>query len=336
MSKDVAARLSALAQDHREGRLSLAAYRDLRAPLLDLLVSQPERDDTDHSLTTQRRATKRRKSGGDGQTQRPRVFLISLLVLAFGGIGGAGVWIFRDRLYPPAQPPSAQPDATREMLQAFLESDDWSDERRRAVLEGIDKSAPCKIDLASTARTCNDVLPSGEIGPRLLVIAPPANQEKPRQPPSAKVGHFAISSTEISQAQFMLYCERTSRPFPKQPRAAGDDPVVNVSWQEAQDYLQWLSNETGQRYRLPTEAEWMRTAGKPGTRVRTSGVQEWLQDVWAAEAPGSKAAKSKPEGKQRQRVVRSSAGDSAASAARMGRDYTARDAHTGFRAVREL
>src|SRR4051812_45299726 len=39
MSHDVAARLAALSQDHREGRLTVSAYRSLRAPLLDRLVT---------------------------------------------------------------------------------------------------------------------------------------------------------------------------------------------------------------------------------------------------------------------------------------------------------
>jgi len=31
---------------------------------------------------------------------------------------------------------------------------------------------------------------------------------------------------------------------------------VNVSWLDAQDYLEWLSQQTKQRYRLPTEIGW--------------------------------------------------------------------------------
>ena len=36
----------------------------------------------------------------------------------------------------------------------------------------------------------------------------------------------------------------------------GTRPVINVSWEDAQGYVRWLSQETGQRYRLLTEAEW--------------------------------------------------------------------------------
>jgi len=36
----------------------------------------------------------------------------------------------------------------------------------------------------------------------------------------------------------------------------GRRPVVNVSWNDAQAYVAWLSQKTGQRYALPSEAEW--------------------------------------------------------------------------------
>lgn len=35
-----------------------------------------------------------------------------------------------------------------------------------------------------------------------------------------------------------------------------DEPVVCVSWQDANAYAEWLSKQTGQRFRLPSEQEW--------------------------------------------------------------------------------
>lgn len=41
----------------------------------------------------------------------------------------------------------------------------------------------------------------------------------------------------------------------------GRQPVVSVSYRDAQEYLTWLSRKTGARYRLPREAEWEYAAG---------------------------------------------------------------------------
>ena len=36
----------------------------------------------------------------------------------------------------------------------------------------------------------------------------------------------------------------------------GNRPVINVSWDDVQSFIDWLNNKTGGNYRLPAEAEW--------------------------------------------------------------------------------
>ncbi len=49
------------------------------------------------------------------------------------------------------------------------------------------------------------------------------------------------------------------------------DPVVCVNWDDAQDYVNWLSLKTGQEYRLPSESEWEYVARAGTTTARYWG-----------------------------------------------------------------
>jgi len=111
-----------------------------------------------------------------------------------------------------------------------------------------------------------DTLRSGVKGPTLIKLpgssftmgtdryaAPEI--EKPARPQQVK--DFYISRFEVSFDQYDAFARATGRELPSdQGWGRGDRPVINVSWASAQAYTEWRSRQSGQRYRLPSEAEW--------------------------------------------------------------------------------
>jgi formylglycine-generating enzyme required for sulfatase activity len=99
-----------------------------------------------------------------------------------------------------------------------------------------------------------------------------------------RVGAFSLGVNEVPRGQFRVFAEQTGYKTDVERNRSGswgwnaktqsleenpkynwrypgfvqtdDHPVVNVSWNDARAFLDWLSRLDRIAYRLPTEAEW--------------------------------------------------------------------------------
>ncbi|MBV1961424.1 MAG: SUMF1/EgtB/PvdO family nonheme iron enzyme [Immundisolibacteraceae bacterium] len=133
--------------------------------------------------------------------------------------------------------------------------------------------------------TFSDPLSSGGTGPKMVVITKGSFQMgdvSGRYGPSARpvrtvhlARDFAIGTHEVTFEQYDKFATETGRPLPEDRHWGRQNrPVIYVSWQDASDYVAWLSQQTGKKYRLPAEAEW-EFASRAGTQ----------SDFWWGEWP---------------------------------------------------
>ena len=149
-----------------------------------------------------------------------------------------------------------------------------------------------RIDLKKRAWRSGDViaeeLRSGGVGPEMAVISAGRfrmgclsnddacdSDEEPDH--KVTIGRaFALSTHEVTFAQWDA-CVAGGGCGGHRPEdegwGRGDRPVINVSWEDAQSYVAWLSRETGETYRLPSESEW-EYAARAGTATKYSWGNE--------------------------------------------------------------
>ena len=135
---------------------------------------------------------------------------------------------------------------------------------------------PLTATAPAAPRLFRDTLKDGGQGPEMIALPGGAftmgspdsepgrtSDEGPQRP--VRLRPFAIGKTEVTFADYDAFAEATGRKKPNDwGWGRGQRPVINVNWNDAVAYAEWLSAQTGERYRLPSEAEW-EYAARAGT-----------------------------------------------------------------------
>ena len=155
-------------------------------------------------------------------------------------------------------------------------------------------STPTQLDVTLEPGIAEfaDRLDNGDTAPTMVLVAPGqfrmgclANAGcRDNEVPVRTVelaAPFALSKFEVTFNDYDRFTDATGRPRAKNPRGwqRGSWPVVNVSWQDATAYAEWLSAETDRTYRLPSETEWEYAA-----RAGTTSAYSWGDAVGSAQA----------------------------------------------------
>jgi formylglycine-generating enzyme required for sulfatase activity len=181
--------------------------------------------------------------------------------------------IARDVLLP-AGSLKKQVEAGKESIK---ELENEFDEPR--IVDISDPKYRCKTIVYVTVdkKVFRDVLKDGSLGPEMVWI--PAgrfrmgdiqgdgeNNEEPVH--WVSVDKCAMGRYEVTFAEYDKFAKATNRKKPDDEGwGRGNRPVINVSWYDAVAYTEWLSQQTGEQYRLPTEAEW-EYAARAGTETK--------------------------------------------------------------------
>ncbi len=112
-----------------------------------------------------------------------------------------------------------------------------------------------------------DPMSDGSLAPEMCLVPPGVFEmgaadedrgfgELPRRHVSLEQP-YALGCYCITAGEYDHFSRQTGRYWPDHlVRATGRQPAINVSRDDARAYLDWLSDQTGQRYRLPSEEEW--------------------------------------------------------------------------------
>ncbi|MBL4660914.1 MAG: SUMF1/EgtB/PvdO family nonheme iron enzyme [Alcanivoracaceae bacterium] len=105
------------------------------------------------------------------------------------------------------------------------------------------------------------------------------DNEKPIH--KVNINQFSMSQTEVTFNQWdACYNAGGCSDNPDDEGwGRGTRPVININWNDAQEYIKWLNSETSESYRLPSESEWEYAA-----RAGNSSKYSWGDSISCSQA----------------------------------------------------
>ena len=141
-------------------------------------------------------------------------------------------------------------------------SGNTNDGGSRANWKPIESDSECTKRLAGYGKRakaiCFDMIHKSARGPLMVVVPNGETYDKP----------FAIAKYEISVSDWSKYCILSNTCSPIKDKDKRNDPIRNITMQQAKDYASWLSERTGKIYRIPTKSEWEYAANAGGKQPK--------------------------------------------------------------------
>ena len=120
-------------------------------------------------------------------------------------------------------------------------------------------------------------------GGKFKMGSPDVDHHKDEYPPhDVSVAPFAVSRFELTFAEWDACAAHGGcRGDVSAGWGRDQQPVINVTWQDAKRYVEWLSSVTGEPYRLLSEAEWEYAAGAGKSTLYFFGNDDAMLDQYS-------------------------------------------------------